>query len=67
MNPGRPAPPRRSVVGEIVGRWAVALVLVPFVLPVVLLGGGHVTAAMLIWGVVIMTVVALVRGRPRRR
>jgi hypothetical protein len=34
---------------------------------VVLLAGGHVTAAMLIWGIVIMTAVALMRGRSARR
>jgi hypothetical protein len=66
MSLGRPGSLRRSVAGEIFGRWAVALVLVPVVLPVVLLGGGHVTVGMLIWGIAIMTVVALVRGRPGR-
>jgi hypothetical protein len=45
----------------------VALVLVPVVLPVTLLADGHVTAAMLIWGVAIMVIVALARGHSRRR
>ena len=66
MSPAPRNPPRRTVTGEILGRWAIALVLVPVILPAVLLAGGHVTAAMFIWGIVIMTVVALVRSRPRR-
>jgi hypothetical protein len=67
MSPAGRTPPRRSVTWEILWRWVIALALVPFVLPVILLGGGHVTAALLIWAIVIMTVVALVRGRSARR
>jgi hypothetical protein len=62
MSPVGRTPPRRSVTGEILGWWVIAAALVPFVLPVVLLADGHVTAAMLIWGIVIMTVLALARG-----
>jgi hypothetical protein len=68
VSPARPAPRRRrSVTWEILGRWVIALALVPVVLPVVLLAGGHITAAMLIWSIAIMTLVALVRGRSGRR
>jgi hypothetical protein len=67
VSPEPAPPPRRTVTGEILGRWAVALVLVPIVLPVIFLTGGHVTTAMLIWTIVIMTVLALVRGRSGQR
>jgi len=67
MSPGRPTPRRRPVTWEILGRWVIALALVPVGLPLVLLSGGHVTAAMLIGAIAVMTVVALVRGRPGRR
>jgi len=67
MSPAGRTPPRRTITWEILGRWVIAVALVPVVLPVILLGGGHVTAAMLIWGIAIMTVVALARGRSARR
>jgi hypothetical protein len=34
---------------------------------VILLVGGHVTAALLIWAIAIMTVLAIARGRSARR
>jgi len=67
MSPARRTPPRRTITWEIARWWVYALLLVPVVLPVILLGGGHVTAAMLIWGIAIMTVVGLARGRSARR
>jgi hypothetical protein len=63
MSHARRTPPRRTVAGELVGRWLVAFLLVPFVLPVILLAGGHVTAALLIWAIAIMVIMALVRRR----
>jgi hypothetical protein len=67
MSRARRTPPRRSVTWEILGRWVIAFALVPFALPVILLVGGHVTAALLIWGITVMVVVALVCGHSARR
>ena len=65
MSPSRPSRSRRTVTGEILGRWVIALVLVPVGLPVILLAGGHVTAGLLIWAIAVMTMVAIVRGARR--
>jgi len=65
-SPGR-TPRRRSIAGELIGRWVIAVALVPIGLPVILLAGGHVTAAMLILGIAIMVIVALARGHSTRR
>jgi hypothetical protein len=67
VNPAGRTPPRRSVTREILGRWVIAVALVPFALPVILLAGGHVTAAMLIWALAIMVIVALAHGHSTRR
>ncbi|MGH3254811.1 MAG: hypothetical protein ACRDOU_05275 [Streptosporangiaceae bacterium] len=53
---------RRTITGEIVGRWVIAFALVPIGLLVLLPAHGHVTGGLLIWLIGIMVVVAIVRA-----
>ena len=57
--------PRRTITGEILGRWAIALALAPVGLVVLAFSGGRVTAGLLIVLIAVMVVVALVRAARR--
>ena len=59
--------PRRTVGGEILGRWLIAIVLLPAGLLVLAFTGGRATGALLIWLIAVMVVIALIRGHSGRR
>ena len=63
----RTPPRRRSITGELVGRWAIAVALVPVALIVLAFSGGHVTGPLLITLIVIMVIIAIARAGSRRR